>query len=260
VATAPPAQDRLEALGGVHAVLEVLRHAPERVHKILLGAGRHGRLLPELRRLAKESGVPVVLVPVHELDRQARGRHQGVVALVAPTAYWSLEALLERCGPEAVLVVLAGVEDPHNLGAILRSAECAAADGVILPSRGAAGLTPAVARASAGASALVPVVRAVSLTALATELTQRGFRVIGAEPDGPLDYWQVDWRGRIALVLGSEGRGLSGGLREACRARVRIPCRGRIGSLNLSVSAGVILYELVRQRLAARTKGDREPS
>jgi 23S rRNA (guanosine2251-2'-O)-methyltransferase len=242
-----------EVLYGAHPVLEAFRTSPQRIQKLLVAPQAHGRTVSELRRLARSAAVPMVTAPPHELSRLAGGgRHQGLVALVAAAQYYELEELLERCGPQALLLLLAGVEDPHNFGAILRSAECAGAQGVIVPLHRAAGLGATVAKVSAGASSLVPVARAASLAAVGSELKGRGFRLLGADPSGPVTLWEIDWRGRIALVLGAEGRGLGGALRGECDALVKLPCRGQISSLNVSVAAAILLYEAVRQRVAGR--------
>ena len=239
-----------QVIYGVHPVLEALRSSPRRIQKLLVAPQAHGRAVAESRRLARAAAVAVVTAPPRELDRITRGgRHQGLVALVAAAHYHELEQLLQRCGPEALLLVLAGLEDPHNLGAILRSAECAGVDGVIIPLHRAAGLTATVAKVSAGASALVPVARCAGLSTVGRELKERGFRLFGADPAGSKVYWEVDWRGRVALALGAEGRGLGGALRAECDALVRLPVQGRIASLNVSVAAGVLLYEAVRQRV-----------
>ncbi|HEX9638911.1 MAG TPA: 23S rRNA (guanosine(2251)-2'-O)-methyltransferase RlmB [Acidobacteriota bacterium] len=246
---APRQHQAPEVIYGIHPVLEVLRAAPQRIQKLLLAPHGGGRAIAELRRLARGAAVPVVAVPHQELDRLAGGgRHQGLVAVVSAGGYVELEELLQRCGSQALLLILAGVEDPHNLGAILRSAECAGVDGVILPLHRAAGLGPTVAKVSAGASSVVPVARCASPGGLGRELKERGFRLFGADPNGSQTLWEVDWRGQIALALGAEGKGLGGSLRAECDALLRLPVRGQIGSLNVSVAAGILLYEAVRQR------------
>jgi 23S rRNA (guanosine2251-2'-O)-methyltransferase len=240
---------------GVLPVLEVLRANARPVQRITVAEGAHESRLRELFELARERGIPVRRAPRLELERVAGGaNHQGVVATVGAARYVStdklLDALAARVGTDAppLALVLDGVEDPRNLGAILRTAECAGAHGVFVPERRAAGLTETVAKAAAGALEYVRVARTGNLARLQEELKERGIWTVGAASEGELDYTEWDWTQPCAVFLGSEGGGLRRLLRERCDALVRIPLRGRIESLNVSVAAGVILYEAVRQR------------
>jgi 23S rRNA (guanosine2251-2'-O)-methyltransferase len=182
--------------------------------------------------------------------------HQGVVASVAAARYVSADELVERIAARVgtseppLALVLDGVEDPRNLGAIVRTAECAGVHGVFVPERRAAGLTETVAKAAAGALEYVPVARAGNLARLQEELKERGVWTVGAAAGAVMDYTEWDWTNPCAVFLGGEGEGLRRLLRERCDVLVSIPLRGRIESLNVSVAAGVILYEAVRQRTA----------
>jgi 23S rRNA (guanosine2251-2'-O)-methyltransferase len=189
-----------------------------------------------------------------DLDRRAgSGRHQGAVGIVSAKAYRSLEELLEtaRRHDSPLLVVLDGIEDPHNLGAIVRTAEAAGAQGVLLPTRRAVGLTATVARASAGAIEHLPVARVVNVAQTIERLKAANFWVYGLDAKGTRRYWEVDYRGPVALVVGGEGRGIRPLVAGQCDGLVRIPLQGKVQSLNASVAAAVVLYEVLRQR--ART-------
>ena len=192
--------------------------------------------------------------------------HQGVVATIAAARYADAERLLDalaaRTGTSEppLALVLDGVEDPRNLGAIIRTAECAGAHAVFVPERRSAGLTEVAAKAAAGALEYVPVARATNVVRLVEELKRRGVWAVGAAAEGSLDYTEWDWTQPCALLLGGEGEGLRRLVRESCDALVRVPLRGRITSLNVSVAAGVLLYEALRQRTAAaRTAYDEKP-
>ncbi len=242
---------------GVLPVLEALRAGSRPIERVTLAEGVHENRLRELLELARRANVPVRRAPRAELQRMAAGaNHQGVIANVAAAHYADadelLDALTARRGTadEPLAVVLDGVEDPRNLGAIIRTAECAGAHGVFVPERRAAGLTETVAKAAAGALEYVPVARAVNIARLVEELKERGIWTVGTAADAESDYTEWDWRQPCALLLGGEGAGLRRLVRERCDVLVRIPLRGRISSLNVSVAAAVVLYEAVRQRTA----------
>lgn len=244
---------------GVQPVLETLRAGLRPVERITVAEGAHEARLHEIIELARGAGVPVRRVPRAELQRVAAGaNHQGVVATVAAARYWRTEELLDalaaRVGTEdpPLALVLDGVEDPRNLGAIIRTAECAGAHGLFVPERRAAGLTETVAKAAAGALEYVPVARAANVVRLIEELKGRGVWTIGTSADARTDYTGWDWTQPCALLLGGEGEGLRRLVRERCDVLVSVPLRGKIESLNVSVAAGVVLYEAVRQRTAAR--------
>src|SRR6185436_4484022 len=216
--------------------------------------------------LAKQARVVVHRAPRFALDRALPGvNHQGVIARTAAAAYRDAEELLDELSEHVgtadppLVLGLDAVEDPRNLGAILRTAECAGVGGVFIPERRAAGLTATVAKAAAGALEHISVARVTNLVQLIEQLKQRNIWVIGAAEDGTSDYNTWDWTVSSALFLGSEGTGLHRLVRERCDALVRIPVHGRIESLNVSVAAGIILYEALRQRAAQKSLPTNEP-
>ena len=242
-------------LYGLLPVLEALRAGSRRIERITLAEGAHESRLHELLELARAVGVVVRRAPRAELQRMAAGaNHQGVVANVAAVAYRDAAELLEqlaaRVGTDTppLAVVLDGVEDPRNLGAIIRTAECAGVDGLFIPERRAAGLTETAAKAAAGALEYLPVARAANVARLVEEFKERGIWTVGTDADANIDYTDWDWTQPCALLFGGEGAGLRRLVRERCDALVRIPLRGHISSLNVSVAAGIVLYEALRQR------------
>jgi len=241
----------MDKLTGPHAVREALA-AGRPLQTVLLARGRHGGRLEEIARLAKRNGVPVRFEDRVRLDQVAGTReHQGVVAMVASKAAVSLEDLLARPnqqGAPGLLVLLDGVEDPQNLGAIIRTALAAGAAGVIIPERRAAGLGDAAARASAGAVAHLPVARVTNLPRAMETLKSAGYWLVGLDERAERRYTDVDLTGSVALVLGGEGKGLHQLVRERCDFLVSIPSRGPVPSLNVSVAAGIALFEALRQR------------
>ena len=245
-------------LYGLLPVLEALRAGSRRIERITLAEGAHESRLHELLELARAAGVVVRRAPRAELQRMAGGaNHQGVVANVAAVAYRDAAELLERLaarvgtGAPPLAVVLDGVEDPRNLGAIIRTAECAGVDGLFIPERRAAGLTETAAKAAAGALEYLPVARAANVARLVEEFKERGIWTVGTDADANIDYTDWDWTQPCALLFGGEGAGLRRLVRERCDALVRIPLRGHISSLNVSVAAGIVLYEALRQRTNA---------
>ncbi|HJQ32546.1 MAG TPA: 23S rRNA (guanosine(2251)-2'-O)-methyltransferase RlmB [Pyrinomonadaceae bacterium] len=244
---------------GVQPVLEALRAGARPVERITLAEGAHESRLREILEIARYADIPVRRVPRAELQRIAAGaNHQGVVATIAAAHYTHadelLDALAARVGTQEqpLAVVLDGVEDPRNLGAIIRTVECAGAHGVFVPERRAAGLTETVAKAAAGALEYVPVARVQNVVRLLEELKERGVWTVGTTADAETSYTDWDWTQPCALLLGGEGEGLRRLVRERCDVLVGVPLRGRIESLNVSVAAGVVLYEALRQRTAQR--------
>lgn len=241
-----------ETIYGLHALREALRARTRPLIRLLLA--RKDRQYGELAALAKAAGIPVHVEPPVVLDRLVpAGRHQGAVGIVAAKAYVEREEILGGAGQgtePAFLLILDGIEDPHNLGAILRSAEGAGVQGVFLPERGAVGLTGAVARVSAGALEHLKVSRVGNLSRLIEDLQARGIWVCALDPQASKPYTALDLRGAVALVLGSEGRGVRPGVLKHCDDRASIPMKGRVESLNVSAAAAVVLYEAVRQRAA----------
>jgi 23S rRNA (guanosine2251-2'-O)-methyltransferase len=239
---------------GINPVLEALRAG--RVTAIRVGHRGGGRM-HELLTLAGERGVSVQRVDPGLLDRLARGGvHQGVVAdAAAAVVDYCVEELVRDAAGPALIVVLDGVEDPHNLGAILRTADAAGVDGVVLQNRRAAALGGAAAKASAGAVAHVKIAQVVNIARAIDELKDVGVWTVGLAGDADAIYDAVDFTVPTAVVVGSEGSGLRRLVREKCDFIVKIPMRGRVSSLNVSVATGVVLFEAVRQRAAARTVG-----
>ena len=233
-------------LSGINPVAEALRagHALER---LIVAQGAGGPRLQEIIDLARRASVPVRFEPRASLDRLAgTPAHQGVVALGAATKY----AELDDVSGGGLLVVLDGVEDPHNLGAIVRTAHAAGAAAVVIPERRAASLTDVVAKAAAGALEYLPVVRVVNISRSLEELKKRGYWIFGLDERGSEDYCGVEFQEPTALVLGGEGKGLHEQVRKHCDVLVRIPMAGRISSLNVSVAAGVVLFEWARRKRA----------
>jgi 23S rRNA (guanosine2251-2'-O)-methyltransferase len=244
-------------LFGVNPVLEALRAKRRAIHEITIANGTKDARLAQLIEMARAEHVPVHYAPRQQLDRATGNAvHQGVIARIATAEYTDVDELLEsidelaRNGVPPLVVVLDGIEDPHNLGAILRTAECAGVNGVFVPERRAAGLTETVGKASAGAIEYGPVARATNLSRLIDQLKERNLWVVGTAADASTDYTGWDWTRASALVMGGEGAGLHRLVREHCDALVRIPVLGQIESLNVSVATGIILYEVLRQRTA----------
>ncbi|HBR56012.1 MAG TPA: 23S rRNA (guanosine(2251)-2'-O)-methyltransferase RlmB [Blastocatellia bacterium] len=241
---------------GVLPVMEALRANPRRIEKIIVAAGSKEHRLSKIMELARASGVSVQRGPGADLARLTPpgANHQGVAAMVAASNYFPADELLDEVGDQALLVILDGVEDPRNLGAILRSAECAGADGVIIPERRASGLTDAAAKSSAGAVEHIRVAKTANINRFIADLKEKNVWVVGADAAAGIDYTEWDWTRASALVLGGEGNGLHRLVAENCDVLVKIPMYGKINSLNVSVAAGVILFEARRQRSAGRVQ------
>ncbi len=230
---------------GVHPVLEALR-ARRPLERVLIARGAGGPRIEEIVALCRELHVPVRFEPREALDRMAGSAvHQGVVALGAAQRHVDVEDVLDGAH---MLVVLDGVEDPHNLGAIARTAHAAGADALVVPERRAAGLTETVAKAAAGALEHLPIARVTNVTRTLETLKQRGFWIYGLDERGDQDYDRVAFTEPAALVLGGEGKGLHDLVRRHCDFLVRIPLAGQISSLNVSVAAGIVLFEWKRRR------------
>ncbi len=235
---------------GVQPVLEALRAGGRRIDKILIADGAKEERLHQITDLARHNGIPLTMLPSTGLERFLDGNvnHQGVIAFTASAEYAAADEILDACGEDALVVLLDGVEDPRNLGAILRVAECAAVDGVFIPERRAVGLTDTVGKSSAGAIEYVKVAKVPNLNRLIDELKQRRIWVVGTSMEASMNYTDWDWTQPSALVLGGEGSGLHRLVAESCDVLVKITMYGRIDSLNVSVAAGVILFEARRQR------------
>jgi 23S rRNA (guanosine2251-2'-O)-methyltransferase len=233
---------------GFHAVEEAL-NAGRALDRIVIARGRHGDRIESVVQLAKSRGVPVRFEDRAQIDRLAGTReHQGIAALAAAKPTVELEDLLADKTERGLLVLLDGVEDPHNLGAIVRTSLAAGAKGVIVPERRAAGLTDTVERASAGALAHLPVARVKNLVRAMEEMKEAGYWLVGLDERAEKSYTNVDLTGSIGIVLGREGEGLHELTRKRCDFLVSLPTIGPVRSLNVSVAAGVMLFEAVRQR------------
>ena len=236
---------------GRNAVIEALR-AGTAIDKIYIARGETDATLGHIASTARNKGVVVVEADRRKLDGMSRTKsHQGVVAIAAVREYASVDDILNAArdkGEAPLVVVCDELSDPHNLGAVIRTAEAAGAHGVIIPKRRSAGLTAIVAKTSAGAVSYLPVARVPNLTALLKELKEQGLWVFGTAADGRTSLYEADLRGPAAIVIGSEGDGMSRLVREQCDFLVSIPMRGRVNSLNASAAAAVVLYEAVRQR------------
>ncbi|HVB35953.1 MAG TPA: 23S rRNA (guanosine(2251)-2'-O)-methyltransferase RlmB [Candidatus Acidoferrales bacterium] len=251
-------------LVGIHAVEEALI-AGRPLDRLLVARGQHGGRIQKILDLARSRGVPVRFEDRAQLDRAAGSEHhQGVIAFTASREAVGIEDLLAGKAPiptqdptgdqtnDQLFVLLDGIEDPHNVGAIVRTALAAGAAGLIIPERRAAGLTETVARVSAGALAHLPVARVKNLARAMEQLKEAGFWLIGLDEHAERNYTEVDYKGRIAIVMGSEGTGLHDLVRKRCDFLVSIPTAGPIRSLNVSVAAGVVLFEALRHRQSGR--------
>lgn len=239
---------------GFHAIEEALS-AGRPLDRIVLARGRHGERIESVVRLAKSRGVPVRFENRDQIDRLVGAReHQGVAALSSARATVELPDLLRQKTDRDLLVFLDGIEDPHNLGAIARSALAAGAIGIVIPERRAAGLTDTAERASAGALAHLPVARVKNLVRALAEAKEAGYWMVGLDERAEQNYTDVDLKGSVGIVLGREGEGLHKLTRKNCDFVVSLPTTGPVRSLNVSVAAGVMLFEVVRQRRAGVDK------
>ena len=251
----PRRDDQQNVVYGVNAVLEALRAGKRQVEAVVILQSARPDRLKLVLELAREKGVPVQRVPRLDLDRTlGEARHQGVMARIAAARYANADELLDslasRVGTADPPLVLGldGIEDPRNMGSILRTAECTGVHGVFIAERRAVGLTGVVAKVAAGALEYVPVARVTNLVRLIEQLKERNIWVVGAAGDAKQSYTEWDWTLPAAVFLGSEGHGLHRLVREHCDTLVRIPVAGKLDSLNVSVAAGVLLYEARRHR------------
>ena len=247
----PFEKDQEGLIEGRNAVLEALR-AGRALDKVYIARGETDKALAHIAGLARERGVSVSDCDRRKLDAMSVTKaHQGVIAVCAVREYASLDdilALAESRGEAPFVVVCDEISDPHNLGAIIRSAECVGAHGVVIPKRRSAGLTAVVGKTSAGAAEHLPVARVANISAALQELKDRGLWVYGAAAEGSSPMWETDLTGPLALVIGSEGEGLGRLVRERCDFLVSIPLRGKVSSLNASTAAAVLMYEVLRQK------------
>ncbi|MBR1760389.1 MAG: 23S rRNA (guanosine(2251)-2'-O)-methyltransferase RlmB [Schwartzia sp.] len=252
---AEPASLPEDVVVGRNAVTEVLKSG-RTVNRLLVAEGDAQGSIREIVRMARENGAIVETVARSKMEAIARGfRHQGVLAYTSPVDYTPFDEILRLARQKSdvpFLLLLDELEDPHNLGAILRTADAVGVDGVLIPKRRSCPLSATVAKTSAGAVEYVPVARIGNVAQTLNELKREGFWVVGADMDGTADYFTADLTGAVVLVVGSEGHGISRLVRETCDLLVRIPMLGKINSLNVSVAGAVLMYEVLRQR---REKG-----
>jgi 23S rRNA (guanosine2251-2'-O)-methyltransferase len=235
---------------GKNPVLEALR-AGRDINKILIAEGALKGQTGQIMQLAKEAGVIVQIAPRKKLDQLYDGNHQGIVAQVAAYQYAEIEDLFKAAndkGEDPFFILLDEIEDPHNLGSIIRTADAVGAHGIIIPKRRAVGLTATVAKASTGAIEYVPVVRVTNMARTIDDLKEKGVWIIGTDASGKTDYRKMDVTLPIGIVIGSEGKGISRLVREKCDFLVRLPMVGKVTSLNASVAGSLLMFEVLRKR------------
>ena len=247
-----PVEEVEGQLEGRNALQEALRSG-RTIDKVFIASGDTDRALQRLAAQAKEAGAVIVPVDRRKLDAMSTTHaHQGVITLAAAHEYATIDDILEEAaarGENALIVICDELTDPHNLGAIMRSAECAGAHGVIIPKRRSVGLTATVAKASAGAVEYMKVARVTNINNAMSELKEKGVWIFGTAAEGSIPMYKADLTGPAAIVIGNEGDGMSPLVRKNCDVTVHIPMKGRISSLNASAAASILLYEAVRQRL-----------
>lgn len=240
----------MDLIIGKNPVLEALKSGRE-MNKIWIAEGsQHGQMQPIIQ-LAKEMGITVQYVPKKKMDQLSEGNHQGVIAQVAAYRYYDIDDLFKKAEEREeapFFIILDELEDPHNLGSIMRTADAVGAHGIIIPKRRSVGLTATVAKASTGAIEYVPVARVTNLARTVDELKERGVWIFGTDAKGNQDYRQLDGVIPLALVIGSEGKGISRLLRDKCDVLIRLPMIGHVTSLNASVAASLLMYEVYRKR------------
>lgn len=236
-------------LYGMRPVIEAIAAGKE-IDKLMLQQGLKGELVPELRKLINENNIPYQYVPIEKLNRLVRGNHQGVVCYVSPVIFQPIENLLLSVfdkGETPLFIILDRITDVRNMGAIARTAECAGAHGLIIPEKGGAPISADAMKASAGALNSIPVHRSSNLKNTIDYLKQSGLKIVAASEKGKSNYYDTDLTGPLAIIMGSEEDGVSGEYLRRCDEVLNIPMRGTIGSLNVSVAAGILLFEVVKQ-------------
>ncbi|MBA4536996.1 23S rRNA (guanosine(2251)-2'-O)-methyltransferase RlmB [Bacillus aquiflavi] len=240
----------MEYIFGKNSVIEALKSNRD-INKILIAEGSQRGQMQQVIKLAKTGNVTVQFVPKKKLDQIAVGNHQGVAAQVSAYDYYELDDLFlkaERKQQLPFFLLLDEIEDPHNLGSIMRTSDAVGAHGIIIPKRRAVGLTATVAKTSTGAIEHIPVVRVTNMARTIEELKERGIWIVGTDAKGSEDYRTLDFHLPLGLVIGSEGKGMGRLIREKCDFLVHLPMSGHVTSLNASVAAAVLMYEVYRQR------------
>ncbi|RKD26427.1 23S rRNA (guanosine2251-2'-O)-methyltransferase [Caminicella sporogenes DSM 14501] len=236
---------------GRNPVIEALKSGRE-IEKILISKGNKEGSIKKILAVAKENRIPIQYVDKNKINQiSVSHAHQGVIAYVAAYKYYEVDELLERArskDEEVFLIILDEITDPHNLGSIIRTANAAGAHGIIIPKRRAVGLTATVAKTSAGAIEYVPVSRVTNISRTIDYLKEQGVWIVGADMDGEKLYYESDLKGNVALVIGSEGQGISRLVKKKCDFLVKLPMKGEVTSLNASVAASILMYEILRQR------------
>jgi 23S rRNA (guanosine2251-2'-O)-methyltransferase len=233
---------------GMRAVIEALK-SDQIIEKVLVKTGLQGELFNELKRTLKDNNVPFQLVPVERIQRVTTKNHQGVVALVSPVSYQDVEAVVQKkieSGERSVVLVLDGITDVRNFGAIARTAECAGVTAIVIPEKGSAPVNGDAIKTSAGALFRIPVCRVSRLWYTMKFLKSHNFTIVAASEKAGVNYRQVDYAGPIALVLGAEDTGISSQVMKMVDQQVAIPVKSEIGSLNVSVAAGILIYEIMK--------------
>jgi 23S rRNA (guanosine2251-2'-O)-methyltransferase len=243
--------ERKDYIEGRNPVIEVLKSGRE-VEKILVAKGSTQGSIRKIVGIAKDKNIIVQYVDKNKLDSISNTKaHQGVIAIVSAYQYKNIDDILKLAqdrNEDPFIIILDEITDPHNLGAIIRTAECAGAHGIIIPKRRSVGLTSVVAKTSAGAVEYLPVAKVTNIPSTIEELKERGIWVYGLDMEGEDEYYNVDINGPIAIVIGSEGKGIGRLVKEKCDSLLRIPMKGKVTSLNASVAASIMIYEVLRQR------------
>lgn len=242
---------KLEAIYGLHSVQALLKSAPERVVELRVLKERQDRRLAQIIKLAEQNGITIQAQNRQTLDKLTDGNHQGVVAMATPGVTYTedhLAQLLAGSQTPALFLILDGVTDPHNLGACIRSAEAAGAVAVLAPKDNSAALNPVARKTASGAADVVPYITVTNLARTIKNLQEAGVWIIGAAGEAEMALYECDLKGPVALVMGAEGKGLRRLTRECCDYLAKLPMAGQVSSLNVSVAAGVFLFEAVRQR------------
>ncbi len=243
----------MPVLHGIHAVTEALKAYPEKIERVCVERGQKNHRIQDIIDLARQHGVRIAFENRSWMDRKAEGaRHQGILCYAAAMGTWDSEDILTQAKSPGLLVVMDGIEDPRNLGAVLRSAEAAGADGVLFPKHRSTNLSATVVKASAGAASHIKVARVPNIAQLIESLKKRGYWTAGLDAAADKPIWDADLTVPTALILGSEGSGLHRLVRERCDFLFSLPILGKVGSYNVSVAAGMALYEVLRQRTAGR--------